>query len=133
MKYWAALVLALSLNATANLLMKMGMNTVQEAGGLFRGGAVSAVKAVLTSTTLMIGLFCFAANAALYMFALQSKTLKISLAYPIMVGGGFALIALVARFHPMLAERLTWGQWVGVAMVLAGVVVIATQAQATPT
>ena len=64
------------------------------------------------------------------MYALQSKALKISLAYPIMVGGGFALIAVVAYVHPALAERLTWGQMAGVALVLIGIVLIASQIEA---
>ena len=85
----------------------------------------AGIKAVATSVPLVIGLGCFALNAAFYMYALQSKALKISVAYPVMVGGGFALIAVAARFHPSLAERLTWGQMAGVALVLLGVVLIA--------
>jgi len=127
MQYVVALFVALTLNATANLLMKAGMKPVQESGGILRDGAVAAVKTVLVSKTLMLGLICFAANAAFYMYALQSRALKISIAYPIMVGGGFALIAVVARLHPALAETLTWGQIVGIVMVLGGIVLIASQ------
>lgn len=127
MQYVVALFVALTLNATANLLMKIGMKPVQESGGILREGVVAAVTTVLLSKTLMLGLICFAANAAFYMYALQSRALKISIAYPIMVGGGFALIAVVARFHPALAETLTWGQIVGIAMVLGGIVLIASQ------
>lgn len=127
MQYVVALFVALTLNATANLLMKIGMQPVQESGGILRDGVVAAVKTVLLSKTLMLGLLCFAANAAFYMYALQSRALKISIAYPIMVGGGFALIAVVARLHPALAETLTWGQIVGIVMVLGGIVLIASQ------
>lgn len=130
MKYMLALSVALVLNAAANLLMKTGMKSVAESGGVLRGGVASAVTTVITSIPLMIGLACFALNAAFYMYALQSKALKISIAYPIMVGGGFALIAVVARVHPALAERLTWGQMAGVALVLIGIVLIATQVDA---
>jgi multidrug transporter EmrE-like cation transporter len=70
-----------------------------------------------------------ALNAVFYMYALQSKSLRISLAYPIMFGGGFALIAVVARIHPALGERLTTGQVVGVLFVLVGVVLIAFQTE----
>ena len=126
MKYVIALIIALVLNASANLLMKVGMASVQQAGGILRDGVVPAAKSVLTSFTLMAGLICFGVNAAFYMYALQSKSLKISIAYPIMVGGGFALIAIVARFHPALSERLTTGQMVGVLLVLSGIVLIAT-------
>ena len=125
MKYVVALIVALVLNASANLLMKIGMKPVQEAGGILRDGLLPAARTVLTSTTLVVGLICFGVNAAFYMYALQSRALKISIAYPIMVGGGFVLIAVIARFHPALAERLTWGQLLGIVLVLAGIVLIA--------
>ncbi len=127
MNYALALGIALTLNAVANLLMKIGMKAQADSGGVLKDGLPAAVKAVLTSVPLVVGLVCFALNAAFYMFALQSKALKISVAYPVMVGGGFALIAVVARFHPSLAERLTWGQVAGVALVLLGVVLIAVR------
>ncbi|MCH7812447.1 MAG: hypothetical protein IID40_00365 [Planctomycetes bacterium] len=123
MKYVVALLMALALNAGANLMMKAGMTRVAEGGGLLAQGPMGAVRAVLGSPILVIGLACFALNAACYMFALQSQTLKISLAYPVMVGGGYAIIAAVAYF--VLGERMGPGQWLGVALVLAGVVVIA--------
>ncbi|HNQ21508.1 MAG TPA: hypothetical protein PKK06_00260 [Phycisphaerae bacterium] len=130
MKYVVALCVALVLNATANLLMKTGMKTVHEAGGLLEDGVPTAAATILTSWPLMVGLACFALNALFYMYALQSETLKISIAYPIMVGGGFALIALAAHWHPLLRERLAPGQWLGVALVLAGVVLIAWNSRA---
>ncbi len=129
MKYIVALLMAMVLNAGANLLMKVGIKTVETSGGLMKDGAVGAVKTILTSVPLFVGLTCFALNAGLYMYALQSKTLKISIAYPIMVGGGFAMIATVARLHPALAERMSWGQWVGVGFILVGIVLVATQTE----
>jgi small multidrug resistance pump len=79
----------------------------------------------------LIGLIFFVLNAAFYMYALQSKALKISIAYPVMVGGGYALIAIFARFHPALAERLTLGQMLGVGLVLTGIILIAAQTETT--
>ena len=128
MKYLIALAVALLLNASANLMMKAGMIRVQDGGGLLAGGLPAAVRTVLTSPVLMVGLVCFALNAACYMFALQSQALKISLAYPVMVGGGYAIIATIAYFW--LDERMTVGQWVGVVLILAGVLTIAVR---TPT
>lgn len=125
MTYGFALIAALVLNAAANLLMKIGMQTVASSGGVLKDGPVGALKAVATSAPLLLGLTCFALNAALYMYALQSKALKISIAYPIMVGGGFALIAVTAYFHPALRERLAWDQWLGVVLVLTGIALIA--------
>lgn len=128
MKYVFALTAALVLNATANVCMKVGMKSMAASGGVLRNGLTAAVKSVATSNVLMVGLVCFTLNAAFYMYALQSKALKITIAYPIMVGGGYALIALVARFHPALNERLTWGQMLGVGLVFLGVLLIALQA-----
>jgi len=125
MKHVSALVAALVLNAVANLCMKMGMKSVEAGGGLLAGGAVGAIRSILTSPVLLGGLICFAANAFLYMYALQSRALKISLAYPLMVGGGYAIIAVVAALSPNLRERLSAGQWLGVAFILVGVILVA--------
>lgn len=133
MKYLVALCIAMTLNAAANLLMKAGMKAVEASGGILRDGVVGAIKLVLSSKALVIGLTCFGLNAAFYMYALQSKSLKISVAYPIMVGGGFAFIAIVAYLHPALRETLTLSQKFGVALVLVGIVMIASQMEASPT
>ncbi len=128
MKYIVALIAALLLNAAANLMMKAGMTRVEAAGGLLKDGLPGALRAVATSPILVVGLTCFALNAAFYMFALQSPTLKISLAYPVMVGGGYAIIASVA--YLVLGDRMTAGQWIGVALVLTGVLIIAIRTPA---
>lgn len=123
-----ALLVALILNAAANLLMKIGMTKVAAGGGLLQDGVSAAAMKVLTSPILIMGLTCFALNACFYMFALQSKVLKISLAYPLMVGGGYAIIAVVGYF--ILDDRLSLAQKVGVALILGGVILIASRAHA---
>jgi multidrug transporter EmrE-like cation transporter len=131
MKHVIALAVALVLNATANLMMKAGMTRVAAAGGLEAGGGVAAARTILFSPILMTGLICFGLNAVCYMYALQSHSLKISIAYPVMVGGGYAIIATMAYWR--LGERMNLGQWVGVTLILAGVILVAVQtAEATP-
>jgi small multidrug resistance pump len=124
MKYAIALAVALTLNAAANLLMKIGMKAIQASGGLFREGWSGAMGNILHSPVLLTGLTCFVLNAAFYMYALQSPALRISIAYPIMVGGGYALIALFAHLHPALNESLTGMQMTGVGLVFLGIVII---------
>jgi len=124
-----ALLVALTLNAAANLLMKVGAGRAASAGGLLKGGIAGAVGTVLSNPILMTGLVCFGLNACFYMFALQSKALKISLAYPVMVGGGYAIIAVVGYW--LLEERLTWVQKIGVAFILGGVLLVAFQTKNT--
>ena len=125
MQHVIALCGALVLNAVANLMLKIGSAKVESTGGLLANGVPGAVRTLLNTPVLLMGLLCFGLNVVLYMHALRSPTLKISIAYPIMVGGGYAIIAVTAAFWPSLRERLTVGQWFGVALVLAGVIIIA--------
>ncbi len=119
--YLVALIIALVLNASANLMMRAGMRQVQSAGGLLRDGVVGGLVTILTSPVLMAGLIFFALNALFYMFALQK--LQVSVAYPIMVTGGFAIIATVAFLT--MGERMSPIQWAGVAVIVAGVLMVA--------
>jgi multidrug transporter EmrE-like cation transporter len=126
-KYAVALVIALLLNASANLMIKFGMRSIDLAlagGGIGSLGAAEAIRLVLKNWVLLLGLCCFAANVVFYAYALQK--MPISVAYPIMVASGFALIVLVAGAK--LGERLTPVQWVGVLGILIGVALVAKDA-----
>ena len=123
MRYMAALVLALVLNAGANLMMKFGMKRLGNAGGHVEKSFGGWVHALTDNWVLLVGLGCFAVNVLFYTYAL--KKIPISLAYPIMVGAGFAIIAVVAwRF---LGETLSGGQWLGVGLILAGIFLVARE------
>jgi len=126
MKYAIALVMALTLNATANLMMKFGIERYKAAGVTMEHGVVPVVSALLTNWVLMLGLCCFAGNVVLYTFAL--KEFPISTAYPIMVSGGFVIISLIAWRY--LGESLTRTQWAGVVMILIGVWLVAREMRA---
>lgn len=126
-KYGIALGVALVLNATANLMIRFGMRAMDlelAGAGLFDGGLAGLVRLLLRHWIVLLGICCFAANVVFYAYALQK--LQISVAYPIMVTGGFAIIVVVAGL--MLDERLSLLQWVGVAAILIGVVMVAKDA-----
>jgi len=122
MKYVVALVLALTLNAVANLLMKVGANRLNHAEGV-PGGGSGLVGALLSNWVLFLGLFFFACNVIFYTYAL--KGIRISVAYPIMVGAGFVIISTLAWRY--LGERLSPTQWAGVAVILLGVWLVARE------
>ena len=127
MKYALALIAALALNATANLLIKFGMRGMDlelDGASPLDGGVFGLVKLLLRHWEVLAGLACFALNVVFYAFALQK--LPISVAYPIMVTTGFAIIVAVAGWK--LHERLTVFQWVGVVTILIGVVLVAKDA-----
>lgn len=121
MKYWIALVLALILNAAANLMMKFGVRRYDEARSHLEPGAGPLALCLLTNWVLIAGLMFFAINVAFYTYSLSG--LKISVAYPIMVSGGFAIIAIVA--WRWLGETLSYDQWAGIALILVGVFLVA--------
>ncbi len=123
MKYAIALVMALMLNATANLMMKFGVERFKASGATLPHGAGALAAALLSNWVLLLGLCFFAANVVLYTYAL--KAFPISTAYPIMVSTGFAIIMLVAWRY--LGETLTRGQWAGVILILLGVWLVARE------
>lgn len=123
-RYAIALMIALTFNATANLLIKFGARKADLEGGLMADGPINAIRIILTNWQLMLGLVLFASNVLFYMYALQK--LRVSSAYPIMVGGGFAIIAVVAMFSS-LAERLAPVQWAGVVLIMVGIILVASK------
>jgi multidrug transporter EmrE-like cation transporter len=127
MKYAIALVVALVLNAAANLMIRFGMKAMDaqlNGAGIMDDGVFGLIRLLLQNWILLVGLTCFAANVVFYAYALQK--LPISMAYPIMVTGGFVIIVTVASL--ILKERLTTVQWVGVAAIMIGVTLVAKDA-----
>lgn len=127
MRYVAALIAALVLNATANLLIKAAARSMEGSGGLLAGGLAPAARLVATNWLFILGVICFGLNLLAYLYSLQR--LDISLAYPIMVSCGYAIIVVVARF---MGERLAAVQWVGVGLMLVGVWLVGTSVKAVP-
>jgi small multidrug resistance pump len=128
MRYILALIAALLLNATANLMMKFGIERFKAIGVDLAQGLWPMVVALISNWVLILGLFCFATNVILYTYAL--KGLPISVAYPIMVSAGFAIIVIVAGLY--LDEHPTRSQWLGVTLILIGVWLVAWQAKGQP-
>jgi len=104
---------ALLLNAIANILLKVGASRqMSTEGSLF---------AILASYwPVGLGIVLFALNVVLYFLALRS--LPISLAYPVMVVGGFLLINSYAVFF--LKEEISTTQIVGYLCIVAGVLLV---------
>lgn len=108
------LVLALVLNATANVLLKMG------AARLGAWGEPGLVGRLVTNVHLMAGLVLFALNVGFYIAALTR--LNLSVAYPIMVAGGIVIVVSVAIL--VLQEAVTAAQIVGLLLLILGIALI---------
>ena len=116
MRGYILLGVAVLFNGVANVLMKKGMMDTPD------GGGVSAmIKHYLTSWPVIVGLLLFAVNVIAYTQALARVPL--SVAYPVMV----ALTGLIVISGSMVLFKETIGsiQWVGFALIIAGVICVA--------
>jgi small multidrug resistance pump len=119
MHKWIPLVVALVLNAGANVMMKVGANnaiTLGENASLW-----SRVTNFLNAATIL-AIVLFAANVLAYRKALDN--LSVSVAYPIMVSTGMIIITIVAA-TPILGERIALWQIVGMVLIGLGVWLVA--------
>lgn len=112
MSAYVFLVIALVLNAVANLLIKYAARASAPAAG----APAATVMQTYLSWPFLLGLVCFGLNLAAYTQAL--KKLPISLAYPVMVSIGYLIILVVSWF--LLGERLAPVRYVGAGLMLVG-------------
>lgn len=107
------LAIAFLLNASANVLLKLGAKN-----GLVLSGI--SIKTITDNALFIFGFICFALNALFYFLAL--RTLPLSVAYPVMVVMSLALISTFSLLY--LREHLTNIQVLGYALLVAGVILI---------
>ena len=86
-----SLAVALVLNATANLMIRAGAKEIAaKCSGVTAVPLLTALKAGMVNPWIISGVVCFALNLAAYSYALTK--LPVSMAYPIMVSVGYAII-----------------------------------------
>ena len=120
MAAWIPLLIALLLNASANVLMKVGART--EVPVPVEASLLTKALAFMNAATV-IGIVLFAGNVLVYRKALDR--LDVSLAYPIMVSGGMVIVALAAALLPILSERISMERIAGMVVTAVGVWIIA--------
>ena len=112
------IILGLSIvfNATANILIKVGMNRLGKVGGLF-----AMVKKAIVEPALILGVFSFILALGGYSFVLTK--LNLSVAYPIMISMGLIIVVLASYF--LLNESISGFQILGFLLIIAGVWLVA--------
>jgi multidrug transporter EmrE-like cation transporter len=108
------LTVALTLNATANLLLKMGADRM----GAFEG--LGSLREIVTNRYLVGGLVLFALNIVFYVAALARMNL--SVAYPVMMAGGVLIVASASVLY--FREPLTVAQVCGILLLMAGILLV---------
>jgi multidrug transporter EmrE-like cation transporter len=117
---WLPLVVALVLNAAANVLIKVGAKLAAPLGTT--APFLDKVLNFLNAATIA-GIVLFAANVLVYRKALDN--LDISVAYPIMVSVGLILVTIASVTLPVLSERVSAVQIAGMVLISIGVWLVA--------
>ncbi len=110
------LILAITFNAVANILMKIGMLKEKQAANL-----VSFILGLILNPVLIAGIICFALGLAAYCYVLTK--LNLSIAYPIMTSVGYVIVIIASWLF--LKETITLIQIAGFAFIIAGVWMVA--------
>ncbi len=107
------------LNATAQLLLKAGTNTL----GVITPTAANAlplVGAITTNPHFLGGFACYGISVLVWILALSR--VPVSIAYP-MLSIGYVVNALAAWY--LFGEALNGGRWLGIGFVIIGVYLLA--------
>lgn len=107
---WSLVIAAAINNSIAGLLLKRSRIDPPN----------DSLIALLLSPWLIAALFFYGANVVL--FAKSLDKLPVSAAYPVLAGLGFGLIAIFGKL--IFDERLGLNQWMGMALVLAGIILL---------
>lgn len=114
MNPWIIVGLAAIINSSAGLLLKQARVT---------SGATPIWE--LTFSPWFLGAcLCYFCNV--FLFAKSLDRLPVSIVYPAYAGMGFALIAVAGNL--LFAERLGLNQWIGIGLILTGIIAASWQA-----
>lgn len=109
-------IVAIVLNAVANILMKAGAVPPRQASHI-----TDVLRNMVSNPFIIAGVVCFALGLAAYNYVLIKTDL--SVAYPIMTSVGYVIVILAAWLF--FKESLTMLQVSGIALIAAGVWMVA--------
>jgi len=113
------LVIALILNASANILMKLGASRIPV--NIKELSFTEIITSIITNYFIIIGIIVFAFNVIFYIASLSK--LNLSIAYPIMTAGGFLIISTFSFYY--FKEPLTSVQIIGIILMAIGITLVA--------
>ena len=114
------ILISVTFAAIAQVTLKAGMNHVTDANGGQLALTGESLKQIATNLWVWAGLAIFAVSAVLWLFALSRASL--SFAYPFAALGYVIIVAASILF---LGEHVPPLGWVGVALIVLGILLIA--------
>lgn len=115
---WLILLLGIAVNASASVLVKMAMQPPRQFP------SPRDPVAALSNWPFWLGLGLYGAAFLLYAAALAR--LPLNVAHPLLTSGAIAAVALLSVL--IFKEPMTWTTALGIAMVIAGVLLITARA-----
>ncbi len=112
----AMLIVAIVFNASANVLIKVGMLEVGE-----KEHGLELLQKAIFQPALLGGILLFVFSLGAYSFVLTK--LNLSIAYPIMVSMGLVLVTCASHFF--LNETIRPLQIIGFLLIISGVWIVA--------
>jgi len=113
------ILLSISIAVGGQILLKLGMNRIGPVSFSSIGAVGSLLADIFKSPMVLIGLFCYAISAVIWLVVISAVDL--SFAYPF-IGLTYVFILIVSRF--ILKEDVNPLRWAGAAIITVGVVVI---------
>ena len=114
------ILVSVTLAAVAQVTLKAGMNHVTDASGGQLALNGDSLKQIASQIWVWAGLAIFAVSAVLWLFALSRANL--SFAYPFAALGYVIIVIASILFLDEHVQPLTW---VGVALIIGGILLIA--------
>ena len=118
MNMYIILFLAITLNASANIMLKIGMN---RAGSFSFTDIPGIFTEVVLNPFIIGGVFCFVLALAAYTYVLSK--INLSVAYPIMTSVGYMIVILASWLF--LNENISGVQVIGFCLIIGGVWLVA--------
>jgi drug/metabolite transporter (DMT)-like permease len=113
------ILITVALGASGELLFKSGVGQVTNLDFSSLQGVISSVLAILSNPVILAGFICYGIGAICWIFVLSR--LDLSYAYP-MYALMYAIIPIAAMVF--LKEHIPAGRWVGIALIVIGVIVV---------
>ncbi|QHG16691.1 MULTISPECIES: EamA family transporter [unclassified Nostoc] len=111
---WLLLIVVVLFGTTANISLKYGLHISSPTKG-----ASTSILNLLLSRYFWIWFICYTFMTVLWLYVL--RTIPLSQAFPVL-GLMYALIPIAS--HYLLKERVVFSQWLGISIIITGVVLV---------
>ncbi len=108
------LVVAIVFNASANILLKFGMQKTPQMSDV---GLKGMLLNSITNVYVWLGLISF--GVAFIFYSVVLTKMKLGIAYPIMTSAGFVIVTLFAVF--LFDEKMSWLKIAGIVIIALGI------------